>query len=174
MGVSEVLLFQNINSIIQLIIAPVVLITSCSIFLNGLLTRYAAVNDRMRLLARERLKLGFAIHPDTPPSPLTVERLHQICYQLPQLLRRHNLLRDSVLIGYLAVLIFVADMFVIALAVFSSLDWIGGMVLIIFLIGVAMLFISTLLTLIEVWHSHRAVSYEIERVIGLENLGAPS
>jgi uncharacterized membrane protein YphA (DoxX/SURF4 family) len=42
---------------IQLILAPVVMVTACAILLAGLLSRFAALNDRLRLLARERLDL---------------------------------------------------------------------------------------------------------------------
>jgi hypothetical protein len=38
---------------IQLIIAPVVMVTTCSILLGGLLSHYAALNDRLRGMARE-------------------------------------------------------------------------------------------------------------------------
>lgn len=39
------------------ILAPVVIVTSCSIFMNGLFTRYESVSARMRSVHRERLDL---------------------------------------------------------------------------------------------------------------------
>ncbi len=42
---------------ISLILAPVVMITSCVLLLNGLLTRYEVISARMRAMHRERLDL---------------------------------------------------------------------------------------------------------------------
>src|SRR4051812_48031474 len=73
---------------LQLIIAPVVMISSCALLLTGLLGRYAAVNDRLRAMARERLDLW---HSDIDGDGFKTERLHQIDQQIPDLLRRHRM-----------------------------------------------------------------------------------
>ncbi len=40
---------------IQLVLAPVVMVTTAALILNGVLGRYSAVNDRLRVMALERL-----------------------------------------------------------------------------------------------------------------------
>jgi len=40
-----------ITATIQLIIAPVVIVTACALLVNGLLTRYTLLIDRLRALA---------------------------------------------------------------------------------------------------------------------------
>lgn len=147
--------------IIQLILAPVVMITSCSLVLSGLLGRYAAVNDRMRAMARERLDL---LHSSSPTEKLLTERLQEIDYQIPDLLNRHRLLHHSVLVGYVAILLFVVSMFVIALAAVWDSVWLSAAVLIVFVGGATALFIGVLIAIVEVRSSHRAVEYEIRRV----------
>ena len=47
----------DVAQTIQLIIAPVVLVTACTLIQNGILGRYANLGERMRLLAGERLEL---------------------------------------------------------------------------------------------------------------------
>jgi len=42
---------------IQLIIAPVVMITSCCIFTNGLLAHYASIVERLCVTVRENVDL---------------------------------------------------------------------------------------------------------------------
>src|SRR5713101_1638720 len=42
---------------ISLIVAPVVMVSSCALFLNGLLQRYHAISSTMRMMHRERLDL---------------------------------------------------------------------------------------------------------------------
>ena len=45
------------TQVIQFIIAPTVMVSACSLILNGILVRYAQVNDRLRLMAHERWDL---------------------------------------------------------------------------------------------------------------------
>jgi hypothetical protein len=153
---------ETIARTIQLVLAPVVMVTACAILVGGLLSRYAAINDRLRLLARERLDLLNTLH-----SPLAGERLSQIDAQIPILLRHHKLAHDSILAVYLASAVFIGDMFIIALGAAMYADWIGAVVLIVFLIGVALLLYGLLLTALEVRTSHRALHYEIERIMRL-------
>ncbi len=159
---------QVTTQIIQLILAPVVMITSCALVLGGLISRYAAINDRMRLMARERLELW-----RNPAGAVQVtedfrsERIQEIDMQVPDLLRRHQLLHHSVLTVYIAILLFVLCMFVIALAAVSDSAALATVVLIIFLCGTGGLLIAVSLAIVEVRASHRSVEYEIRHVSSL-------
>src|SRR5579884_4097507 len=97
---------QSIASSIQLIIAPVVMVTACAILINGLLTHYANINDRLRLMARERLDLLRLIRDEKSAAPgvdsFTVERLDQIDREMPELLQRHGLVRNALLALYVS------------------------------------------------------------------------
>ena len=148
---------------IQLILAPVVMVTACAIMLGGMLGHYAAINDRLRAMARERLNL---LHGDTARA-LAVERLSEIDVQMPDLLHRHQLVRNSVLVVYCAILIFIADMFVIAAAAVTNAAWLAGWVLVVFLIGTSAMMLGVLFITLEVRASHRAVQYEAQRVLSL-------
>ena len=164
---------QMITTTIQLIIAPVVMISACSIFVSGLLTRYGAINDRMRLMSRERLELelgGSQAGPETK-TPYMIERLDQIDYQLPRLVRRHRQIRNAVVAVYVSTLIFVVDMFVIAIAVLTNIEWITALILVTLLFGIAALFVSVVFAVIEVRRSHIEVAWEALRVIRLGSGG---
>ena len=150
---------------IQLIIAPVVMVTTCSILLGGLLSHYAALNDRLRGMARERLDLLRGSRPTE--DTITIERFDEIDTQVPELLRRHKLLRDAVLAVHSAILIFVADMFVIAVAAVTEFAGSASAVLVVFLAGTAALLLGVLMTAIEIRSSHRAVEFEAQRVLTL-------
>ena len=152
---------------IQFILAPVVMVTSCAILLTGFLGRYAAINDRMRAMNSERFELLRAARAPGPADDLVVERLKEIDHQLPDLLRRHLLVRDSVLVLYLAIVVFVASMFVIAVAALESVTWVATAALGLFLLGTALLLGSLVLTAAEVRASHQAIAYEVTRVLGL-------
>ena len=169
---------ENVSRTIQLILAPVVMVTACAILAGGLLTRYAAINDRLRAIVRERLDLlrtasaGNAAASAgnaaaAPLDALAAERLQELEAQVPSLLHRHQQARDALLAVYGASLIFIFDMFVITLAATLGGAWLATAVLIVFLLGVAALFAGLLVTVLEVRISHQAVHYEVRRVLGL-------
>src|SRR5205814_4710458 len=128
-----------VTQIIQLIIAPVVMVSACGIVLNGLLARYAAVNDRLRLMAHERwdlLRSASRSGPGDPseidPSeidPFVIERLQELDIQIPQLLQRHHRLRDAVLLLYIAMLLFIACMVAIGAAAIAGFESLGALAL---------------------------------------------
>jgi hypothetical protein len=154
---------------IQLILAPVVMITSCGIIVNGLLTRYGAISDRMREMARERLDLvkgalSGAV-PDVGSSDAYVkERLTEVDYQLPLLLRRHRMLRDSLQAMYLAILVFVLSMVVFGVAAWVNASSAAVAALLVFLAGQVALVVGLFWNVLEIRTSDRAVEYEVQRV----------
>ena len=85
---------------IEVMVAPVVLITSAALLFGALLAMYTSINDRMRGMTRERREIltdatGTVLSAaDVPASGR--KRLTQIDSQLPMLLRRHRLLHDAV------------------------------------------------------------------------------
>lgn len=154
---------EMIARTIGFILAPAVMVTACAVTLNGLLTHYAAINDRLRVLVKERLELLV----EASPGLFLGERLEEIDAQLPQLLMRHKLMRDSILLVFIAVLLYVVSMLVIALAAFGA-DWIATLALGLFLLSTAVLLSGTLLTAMEIYRSHSAVGYEVQQVSRLE------
>ena len=87
---------NTVTRLIQLMIVPVVMVTACALLINGILQQYASINDRLRLMARERLELWHPREaeqatPMTARDAFITERLEQIDTQLPQLLQRHHL-----------------------------------------------------------------------------------
>jgi hypothetical protein len=151
---------------IQLILAPVVMVSACGILLTGMLSHYSAINDRIRNLSSERLGLS-QVAPAAGHTGLARERITEIDYQLPMLLKRHGLVHRAILLAEAAVVILVLSMFVIAVAALSKSSAIGTTALMIFLIATAALMGSALVMAVEVRNSHVSVNYEATRVIGL-------
>lgn len=175
----------TVAQIIQLILAPVVMVTSCGLIINGLLQRYAAINDRMRGMAHERLDLlgalGGEVHDiggtlaiaPGHDDPLVRERLTEIDDQLPRLLQRHRMLHNALLASYGAVVTFVVSMFVIAAATLFHQSWLAVVALLMFLLGTAVLLLGVLLTTQEVRRSQDQIDYEVRRILGLTLGGVP-
>ncbi len=147
------------------ILAPAVMVTCCAIFLNGLFGRYEAISARMRAMHRERLDLLDALRPVEPDEAQIqsreVRRTREIERQLPDLLQRHRLLRDAVLMVTLALLIFVVTMILIAVAVVTRVPAVTTTTLASFLAGTAAFLVGAAITAFELSRSHREVAYEI-------------
>jgi hypothetical protein len=151
---------------IQLILAPVVMVTACGILLTGMLAHYGNINDRIRNLTGERLGLT-QVRPPPNHTKLAHERIMEIDHQVPMLLSRHRLVHQAILLAYLAVVILVLSMFIIAVAALSESSAIGTTALIVFLLATAALMGSAFVMATEVRSSHVTVSYEAMRVVQL-------
>jgi hypothetical protein len=161
---------ETIARTIQLILAPVVMVSACAILTGGILSHYAAINDRLRALTRERLELLRG-----PDGALSValatgdafkqERLGEIDRQLPELARRLELVHHALLAVYGAILIFVLSMFVIALAALGGSAALAGAALVVFLVGTAVMLTGVLLVALEIRRSNDAIQYEVHRVM---------
>jgi hypothetical protein len=163
---------ETITHAIQFILAPVVMVSSCAILVGGMLTLYGGLNDRLRALARERLELlrgpdGSLGASLVAADAFNSERLREIDTQLPGLLRRHTLVHHSVLAIYLAVMVFVVSMLIIALAVIPNSVALATMALSAFLFGTAVMLVGVVLISLEVRTSNAEVRYEVERVTSL-------
>jgi Protein of unknown function (DUF2721) len=156
--------------IIQSILAPALMINACAILVGALFTRYVGINDRLRNMAGERLSLLRQQRGQALASGeifLLRERLQEIDAQIPNLLRRHQLAHHAVVVIYISVCLFVADMFAIALSVTTDTVWASPLALLIFLLGISLMLVSMMMTAREVSTSRGVVVYEVTRIMNL-------
>jgi hypothetical protein len=165
--------------IIQIIIAPVVMVSTCAILTGGMLSHYGAISDRLRALARERLELlrkpdGGITSVDGTLSDYIRERLREIDAQTPHLVRRHTLVHNGILATYLAILCFIVSMFVIALAAVTEAPVAASLAVFVFLGSTAVLLAGIIQIAHDIRMSRLAVQYEAKRVLMLGKQEAPS
>jgi len=156
---------------IQAMVAPVVLITTAAILSGALLTVYGSVNDRMRAMNGERLKIltgaAGALLSSADVKASGQERLTQIDTQLPMLLRRHRLLHNAVLVIYAGVAVLVLSVIAIGVAVTNSSGAAGTAALVLVLAGTAMLLVGLLFAARSIMISQDAIDYEVRRSLSL-------
>jgi Protein of unknown function (DUF2721) len=143
---------------INLIIAPVVMITACGIMLNGLIVRYSWLSDRVRSVHQEQLNL---LELDLNQNKSRGERLHQLDHLLPDFLRHHHQVHDVLVLIYLSILVFMLDMLVIALAVANDARWLSQLVVVVFLLGISILLWGMILISYELRTSHHSIQLEV-------------
>lgn len=151
----------DIAQTIQLIIAPVVLITACMLFQNGILARYSNIGQRIRSLTHERFELLRSGKEDT----FYFDRLQAIDCQLPLLTQRHRLIQKAALLAHSAIAVFISTMFAIALSVTLNAGIVGMLALALFLMGTGVLLLGIFFTALEIRISHQALCYEVHQII---------
>jgi Protein of unknown function (DUF2721) len=159
---------EEIGRAIQLILAPVVMFSACSIFVGGVLGHYTSIGDRIRALTRERLDLLRALRGNSGDADgLVSERLAEIDGQLPEMLHRHRLVHHAVLAVYAAIGILVLTMCVIALTATVTAGWVAPLAFAIFLASVLMMLVGVVLVTVEIRFSRRSLVFEAQRVTRL-------
>ena len=149
----------NLDAAIQSINAamtPALLFTASSLLLAGLQNKYSTLIQAVRALNDERRELL------RRPTMANWEkaRSESIVEQIPHLLARAKLVRNSVFMLYLGTLLFMLSSCVIGLA---YLGWqtMGMTVIALFGLGLAGLMIGVAFALAEAWLSYRVVQMEV-------------
>jgi hypothetical protein len=163
---AETVNIETAAKTIQVILAPVVMVTACGLLLTGMLAHYTAINARIRALAGERLRLAL-VTPAAGDEVFARERLTQIDHQVPMLVRRHRLVHHVILLANSAVVILILSMFVIGAAALADSDAIGTAALCVFLTGTGCLLASAGFMAVEVRISNSSVAYEATRITAL-------
>ena len=135
------------------ILAPVVMISTCAIMLNGLIIHYNSLGERARVMHRERLSL----------LSQNDDYAHELNHIINDLLKHHHQVHDVLILLYLSISVFIFDMLVIALELSNPLPWLNQLVTIIFLLGLGILLYSVVLISIELGTSHESLQLEAHR-----------
>ena len=154
----------DIAQAIQLIIAPVVMITACTLLQNGILLRYASIGQNIRSLAHERFEL---LRSGKAEDTLSLIRLQAIDRQLPLLTHRHRLIQKATLLAYSAITIFILTMFTLALSVALKVGIVATIALTLFLAGTGVLLVGISFTALEIRISHRTLCYEVQQIMAV-------
>jgi hypothetical protein len=157
---------NEVTRTIGLIVAPTVMISCCTAFLNGQLQRYDAISARMRQMNQERFEILRAVGNDISAAPDAIYgvdklRFGEIEAQLPHLLKRHKLLHDAALAIGLSIPLFVICMVIVALAAILHSDQIAILAFLIFLLGMITVLAGSTIVMFEIYKSHLAVRYEV-------------
>lgn len=155
---------EIVTQIIQMILAPTVMVSACTLIQSGILGRYSNIGNRLRALVRDRAEF---LADDNIPIDLCRAGLGTIDVQLLNLSRRHRLIQNTILTLYSAVLLFLSAMIAIAIAEMLNVITVAIVALVLFLIGTGLLLVGVILASLEVRMSHQAVHTEVKWVMTL-------
>jgi type III secretory pathway component EscU len=145
-----------ITQLIQTMIAPAVMISSCGLLLMALVSKLGRVIDRIRILNAELR---------APDNELTQPREVSIKRQIEMMVYRALILKRSSAALFLAILFFILTSFGIGLSVF----WqpLGNhLALAFFIIGMICLLLGAFYAYLEIRVSHTTIVEEIKEAVG--------
>lgn len=151
----------NAVSIIQLMLAPAIMISACGLLLLGMNNRYSLVVNRIRLLNEEKrrilLKAG-----EKPLSTDDNVRLESIAQQISFLVYRIKLIRNSVLSYAFAVALFVLTSLLLGISSVLSIYKLNYFIIITFLLGMISVLAGVLLAGFETKKGYDIIKFEVQ------------
>ena len=152
---------NSIVQIIQLMLAPGLMISACGLLLLGMNNKYSLIVNRIRLLNEERRKTvykaddkDFKYHENL--------RLESISTQITDLVYRIKLVRNAVLSYTIAVALFVLTSIFIGLGFLFDLTTLNSFIIILFLLGMVSVLFGVIFAAYETYKGYQIVNFEVK------------
>lgn len=151
----------NAVSIIQLMLAPAIMISACGLLLLGMNNRYSLVVNRIRLLNEEKRRLLMKVGE----KPITTDenvRLVSIAKQISYLVYRVKLVRNSVLSYAIAVGLFVLTSLLLGISSVLSIFKLNYFIIITFLLGMVSVLAGVIFAGFETKKGYDIIKFEVQ------------
>lgn len=127
----------NSLQIIQLMLAPAIMISACGLLLLGINNKYSLVTNRIRLLNEEKRELLSKLGTESSTTEDNV-RIESTAVQIKELVYRAKLVRNSVLSYTTAVALFVGTSLLLGVSSVMSMGKLNYFILASFLCGMTL------------------------------------
>ena len=151
---------NSIIQVIQLMLAPGLMISACGLLLLGMNNKYSLVVNRIRLLNEERRRV-LAKAADRDFTYEENVRLESISLQIEKLTLRVRLVRNAVLSYTIAVALFVVTSLLIGIQYFAVLNF-NVLITIIFLLGMLSVLAGVLYAAYETKEGYNIIQLEVK------------
>jgi hypothetical protein len=149
---------DSVSGIIQIMLAPGIMISACGLLILGMNNKYSLVVNRIRLLNDERRKL----RSEEEKKINTKKRHKSIEVQIIKLNYRIFLVRNAVFSYSLGVAFFIISSLLIGLNQINSFFNINWAIILTFLAGMLFVFAGIVFAAIEVWKGYKIVQIEVK------------
>ncbi len=152
---------SSIVQIIQLMLAPGLMISACGLLLLGMNNKYSLVVNRIRLLNEERRR---SLHK-LDDKEFTLQenvRFESISKQLESLTFRVKLVRNAVLSYTIAVALFVLTSLLIGFGYLLDITRLNSFITLLFLLGMLSVLAGVVFAAYETYKGFEIVKYEVE------------
>lgn len=152
---------MSIVQVIQLMLAPGLMISACGLLLLAMNNKYSLVVNRIRLLNEEKRRFISKVSGKEFSYEETV-RIESISLQLKKLVFRTRLVRNAVLSYTIAVALFVITSLLIGFKFIFDVEKLGSSITTIFLIGMISVLIGVLFAAYETIKGYEIVQLEVK------------
>jgi hypothetical protein len=151
----------SIVEIIQLMLAPGIMISACGLLLLGMNNKYSLVVNRIRLLNEERRRV---LHKadDKDFNYQENQRLESISKQITKLVYRVKLVRNAVLCYTTAVALFVLTSLSIGFGYLLDITKLNSLITILFLLGMISVLCGVIFAAYETFKGYEIVNFEVK------------
>lgn len=151
----------SVIQVIQLMLAPAVMINACGLLLLGINNKYSLVVNRVRILNEEKRRLRKTAGERELNYDESV-RLESIAQQLRRLVYRVKLVRNCVLFDTSAVALFVLTSLFIGVDYFLQPFSLKNIIIATFLLGMVSVFCGVAFAFLETKKGYDIVIYEVK------------
>ena len=151
----------NAVQIIQLMLAPAIMISACGLLLLSVNNKYSAVVNRIRLLNDEKRRLLLKVGAGDPATEENV-RLESIAIQINSLATRSRLVKNSVLSFVTGIALFVFTSLLIGILSLVTISQVNFLIISSFLMGMIAVFVGTIFMGLEAKKGYEIILFEVK------------
>ncbi len=151
----------SIIEVIQLMLAPGLMISACGLLLLGMNNKYSLIVNRIRLLNDEKRRVVSKVSGKEFNYEETV-RIESISLQIKKLIFRARLVRNAVLSYTIAVALFVITSLLIGFKFIFELEKLGSIITALFLIGMISVLAGVLFAAYETMKGYEIIQVEVK------------
>jgi uncharacterized membrane protein len=151
----------SIVEIIQLMLAPGIMISACGLLLLGMNNKYSLVVNRIRLLNEERRRVLHKVD-EKDFNYQENQRLESISMQITSLVFRVKLVRNAVLCYTTAVALFVLTSLSIGFGYLLDITKLNSLITILFLLGMISVLCGVIFAAYETYKGYEIVNFEVK------------
>jgi hypothetical protein len=151
----------SVIQVIQLILAPGIMINACGLLLLSISNKFTSVLNRIRALTEEKRKLMLNAS-QREFYPIENQRIESISRQVSGLLNRARLIRNAVFCYLFAVGLFVATSLFIGMDYFAAILQFRYFILGAFLSGMLVVFVGVIFGVLDTMKGYNIVKYEVQ------------
>ena len=151
----------SIVEVIQLMLAPGLMISACGLLLLAMNNKYSLVVNRIRLLNEEKRRFITKVSGNEFNYEETI-RLESISLQVKKLAFRARLVRNAVLSYTIAVALFVITSLLIGFKFIFDIERLGSIITTLFLIGMLSVLTGVIFAAYETIKGYEIVQLEVK------------
>ena len=152
---------EDFYKIIQLMLAPAVMISACGLLLLSITNKHASITNRIRLLNEEKRRLMMKMRDIKRLEYMETIRLQSVLKQLDDLMDRLRLVRNVIIFYSTGILLFVSTSLFIGVEFIITAKFLDYIKVVTFVLGMVSVAIGLVNVLLETIKGYKVVLIDV-------------